>query len=103
MNVKLKMTSDRIRSILVCYDIDDPKRLRSVARAIELSGVRIQKSVFECSLGADAFKALRRRMSHLVEAEEDQLLYQPLCAKCREMIVWQGRPPAPENNHYWVV
>lgn len=91
------------RSIYVCYDIAHPKRLRRVAETTEDSGLRVQKSVFECSLNADEWLALRHRLGALIKPEEDRLLYQPVCSVCRRQTVWQGLQPQPEYQSYWVV
>jgi CRISPR-associated protein Cas2 len=93
----------RTRSVYLCYDIADPGRLRRVAKAAEQAGLRVQKSVFECSLNADELLALRQRLASLTEPTEDRLLYQPLCPTCRAQIQWQGIQPAPEHAAYWVV
>jgi CRISPR-associated protein Cas2 len=91
------------RSLYVCYDIAHPKRLRRVAESTEDSGLRVQKSVFECSLNADEWLALRARLGALVNGDEDRLMYQPVCDNCRRRIAWQGLQPSPEHQPYWVV
>lgn len=97
------MGTPSLRSVYVCYDIAQQRRLRRVAKASVQAGVRVQKSVFECSLTPDALRALRQRLAALIVPDEDRLLYQPLCAQCRVQIQWHGRQPAPEHAAYWVV
>jgi CRISPR-associated protein Cas2 len=53
--------------VLVVYDVStaDPagvKRLRRVARACQDYGQRVQKSVFECSVGPAGWGELRARL-----------------------------------------
>jgi CRISPR-associated protein Cas2 len=79
-------------SYLVCYDISDPKRLRRVATACEDYGYRRQLSVFLCRLSATDFVKLRNRLYEIVNLEEDQLLFIPLCGKCVGRIEALGRP-----------
>jgi CRISPR-associated protein Cas2 len=79
-------------SWLVAYDIADPKRLRKVATACEDFGHRKQLSVFLCRLSATDFVRLRSRLYDLVNLEEDQVLFIPLCAKCVGQIEALGRP-----------
>jgi CRISPR-associated protein Cas2 len=79
-------------SYLVSYDISDPKRLRKVARACEDFGYRKQFSVFLCRLSATDFVRLRSRLYDLVNLEEDQVLFIPLCSKCVNAIEALGRP-----------
>src|SRR5437764_2446489 len=79
-------------SHLVCYDISDPKRLRQVARTCEDFGYRRQLSVFLCRLSATEFVRLRTRLYDLIDLEEDQVLFIPLCGKCVSQIEAIGRP-----------
>jgi CRISPR-associated protein Cas2 len=79
-------------SILVCYDISDPKRLRKVANACQDYGMRRQYSVFLCRLSATDFVRLRSRLYDLIDLEADQVLFIPLCGKCVNQIEAIGRP-----------
>ncbi len=64
----------RIR-YLVSYDICDPKRLRNVARTLEGFGMRLQYSVFECSLGETRLAKLKAELHPLLNHDEDQVLF----------------------------
>jgi CRISPR-associated protein Cas2 len=79
-------------SYIVAYDISNPKRLRKVAAACEDFGYRKQYSVFLCRLSTTDFVRLRCRLYDLVNLEEDQVLFIPLCAKCVNGIESIGRP-----------
>ncbi len=79
-------------SYLVAYDISDPKRLRKVATVCEDFGYRKQYSVFLCRLSATDFVRLRSRLYDLINLEQDQVLFIPLCAKCVNAIEALGRP-----------
>ena len=89
--------------VLVAYDIADPRRLQRVAHALEAVGDRVQKSVFECGLTPDGLIALRERLRTLIDPQEDHILLQPLCPRCRHTLVWQGKPPPAESEAFWVV
>ena len=97
------MSCVHVRSVYVCYDIADPKRLRHVAKEMKTSGLRVQKSVFECSLNSDQMKALRHRLVKLTDQAYDKMMYQPVCPYCRAATRWQGKQPGPEFQPYWVV
>ena len=84
-------------SWLVAYDISDPKRLRKVAKTCEDFGYRKQFSVFLCRLSATDFVRLRSRLYDLVNLEEDQVLFIPLCTKCVNAIEALGRPTEAHN------
>lgn len=79
-------------SYLVCYDISDPKRLRKVAKICEDFGYRRQLSVFLVRVSATEFVRLRTRLYDAINADEDQVLFLPLCGKCCGGIESLGRP-----------
>ncbi len=79
-------------SYLVCYDISDPKRLRKVAAACEDYGYRRQFSVFLVRVSATDHVRLRTRLYDILKADEDQVLFIPLCAKCVAGFETLGRP-----------
>ena len=79
-------------SYIVAYDISDPKRLRRVARACEDFGYRKQLSVFLCRVSATDFVRLRARLYDIIDLEEDQVLFIPLCPRCVNGIEAIGRP-----------
>jgi CRISPR-associated protein Cas2 len=79
-------------SYMVAYDISDPKRLKKVATACEDFGIRYQYSVFLCRLSATDFVKLRSRLYDLIDLQQDQVLFIPMCAKCVPQIESMGRP-----------
>ena len=66
--------------ILILYDVatsDDggPKRLRRVARACLDYGQRVQKSVFECTVGPTEWAAHRGRLLDVMKPETDSIRF----------------------------
>ena len=64
--------------LLVTYDVctvdkAGERRLRRVARACEDYGVRVQKSVFECTLGETDWVLLRTRLLAEMDEKQDSL------------------------------
>jgi len=59
---------------VIAYDIADHKRLAKVARACEDFGVRVQYSIFECHLDADAFNELWLRLLEIIDEDHDRLV-----------------------------
>ena len=89
---------------IVAYDVSHPKRLRKVATTCEDFGVRKQFSVFLCRLSATDFVRLRSRLYELINLEEDQILFIPLCAKCVQQIETLGRPTeAPDARDVVII
>jgi CRISPR-associated protein Cas2 len=79
-------------SWIVAYDICDPKRLRKVAHVCEDFGFRRQYSVFLCRLTAVELVRLKSRLYDVIDLDEDQVLFIPLCRRCAEGIEALGRP-----------
>jgi CRISPR-associated protein Cas2 len=66
--------------VLVTYDVATPdadgvRRLRRVARACQDYGQRVQKSVFECSVGEKEWALLRDRLFQEFDANLDSLRF----------------------------
>lgn len=79
-------------SYIVAYDISHPKRLRKVATICQDFGVRKQFSVFLCRLSTTDFVRLRSRLYDVMDLEQDQVLFIPICTKCVNGIESLGRP-----------
>ena len=79
-------------SYIVAYDISDPKRLRKVATCCEDFGVRKQYSVFLCRLSATDLVRLKSRLYDLINLQEDQVLFLPVCNRCAAQMEALGRP-----------
>jgi CRISPR-associated protein Cas2 len=77
---------------LVAYDIADPKRLRKVAQTCEDFGVRRQYSVFHCRLTAANLVRLKSRLYDIINLQQDQILFIPLCPRCQQAIESLGKP-----------
>ncbi len=81
-----------METYLVAYDICDPKRLRKVAHTCEDFGFRRQYSVFLCRLSAHDLLRLKSKLYDIINLEEDQVLFIPLCNRCADGIEALGRP-----------
>ena len=66
--------------ILVAYDVSTEtrkgrRRLRRVAKVCQDYGQRVQKSVFECKVDANAYEILEKRLLDEIDVEEDNLRF----------------------------
>ncbi len=66
--------------VLITYDVNTQsaegrKRLRSVAKACENLGQRVQESVFECLLDPAQWATLRARLCELIDPKVDSLRF----------------------------
>ncbi|WP_428265544.1 CRISPR-associated endonuclease Cas2 [Haliangium sp.] len=59
---------------LVCYDISDPKRLRSVYQTMRGYGDHLQLSVFRCDLNESERVRMITELGDLLNHAEDQVL-----------------------------
>ena len=74
--------------VLIAYDVctvdsAGEKRLRRVARACKDYGQRVQKSLFECSVGSTEWVQLRGRLLDEIDLKQDSLRFYFLTADLR--------------------
>ena len=67
------------------YDIRDEKRLRKVAKVMEMYAVRVQKSVFEMDAPESILKQVMSEVARKIK-KEDYVVYFKICEKD-----WQKR------------
>lgn len=66
--------SDPRHLFLVCYDIRDPARLRTVYKTMRGFGDHVQYSVFRCPLSEIQLARLRERLLQVIAPTEDQVI-----------------------------
>ena len=62
-------------SYLVCYDICDEKRLRTVYNTMRNFGTHVQYSVFECQFTPSDLVRCREALRGIIKHSEDQVLF----------------------------
>ncbi len=78
---------------VISYDIESNKIRTKLAKLLEGYGIRIQYSVFECSLSDKRFKKLYQEIFKLTgENCEGSVRFYPICKNCEEKIVTIGKP-----------
>lgn len=75
--------------ILVTYDVSTEtskgrRRLRRVAKVCQNYGQRVQKSVFECQVDANAYELLERQLLDEIDMTEDNLRFYRLTEPLKE-------------------
>jgi CRISPR-associated protein Cas2 len=80
--------------IVIAYDVEDDRRRRQVAKLLEASGKRVNKSVFECFLTDGQLEKLRGKIARRV-TRYDSVLFYRLCRDCIERIERQGTTGMP--------
>ena len=76
---------------VISYDIEEDRKRTRLANLLLDYGDRVQKSVFEAELTAEALQELLAKATRELE-EEDNLRVYPLCGSCEERIQNFGRP-----------
>ena len=94
--------------VLVTYDVETTtaagrRRLRSVARACEDWGQRVQFSVFECDLDPAQWTALKARLLDIIDAERDSLRFYMLGREWRRRVEHVGAKPATDMDGPMIV
>ena len=92
--------------VVVTYDLSTvnakpgARRLRRVAKVCESYGVRVQKSVFECQVGATEWVALRAKLLREIKLDEDSLRFYFIDQADRVRIEHHGvdKPPDLERD-----
>jgi CRISPR-associated protein Cas2 len=82
-------------SYLVCYDISDEKRLRSVFKKMRSYGDHLQFSIFECQLTPADLVRCRTDLGAIIDHKADQVLFVnmgPAEGRGDRVITALGRP-----------
>lgn len=75
---------------IICYDVSEDRRRLRVAEALEESGSRVQKSVFEVEASSGQIGRLRARLERLIDSTTDSVRSYPLCEGCRRRALAAG-------------
>lgn len=84
------------------YDIADDRRRRRVAKILEEMMVRVQESVFECRLSAQATEQILRRLEPEMAPDDSLRVYAvgaDSLPPCRQI----GGAPIADNHDFWLL
>ena len=84
--------------MLVSYDVNTVnaagrRRLRRIAKVCENWGIRVQNSVFECTVDWSQWVELKAQLETICEPSSDSLRYYNLGNNYREKVVHFGAKP----------
>lgn len=85
--------------MLVSYDVntvnaEGRRRLRRIAKVCENWGMRVQNSVFECTVDWSQWIALKAKLEAICEPSVDSLRYYNLGNNYKEKVVHYGAKPS---------
>lgn len=90
--------------LLVCFDISDDRIRYHVVKLLKGYGIRVQKSVFECSdLTEERFLKLKNGIDDLIHHGEDTVRYYLLCRGCLHRVECSGLGDFPNAENFVVV
>ena len=94
--------SRRIMTVVMSYDISGASTRRKVAKLLEDRMVRVQKSVFEARLRADAANDIFETVEKLLE-DGDSLRMYVMSRTGLDKSRVSGGAPFPEEGAFWLL
>ncbi|MCB9852809.1 MAG: CRISPR-associated endonuclease Cas2 [Phycisphaerales bacterium] len=88
---------------IICYDISDDRRRTRVARLLDDVGDRIQFSVFEVRLPAEAISHLVDRLEQEIDLQTDVVSCFAICEACRDRARTCGTGSPLTEELVWIV
>ena len=89
---------------LVAFDISDDRKRYKCVKTLKAFGVRVQKSVFECSdLSERRFLKLKTALEKIIDHTTDTVRYYRLCADCIEKVEVSGLGDLPDISSVRIV
>lgn len=81
--------------VLVTYDVNTEtaegrRRLRQVAKKCTFYGVRVQNSVFECTIDNAGFHKLKTELTDIIDLENDSLRFYALGNNYQQKVIHVG-------------
>lgn len=67
---------------IVAYDISKDKQRKRVSDKLQFYGIRVQYSVFECSLSATELSEVKQFIEKNISKKTDSAIFYPVCGKC---------------------
>lgn len=78
---------------LVCYDVSDNRCRSRLAKKLEIYGLRIQMSVFECVLTQIQCDRIVEFINKTIDGETDRVRLYPLTEAVRAKVIILGLTP----------
>jgi CRISPR-associated protein Cas2 len=89
--------------IVVSYDVSNDRRRTRLAHTLKDFGQRVQYSVFECRLDAEALDRLRQQIEKLTDPLEDSVRIYRLCLECEQKVEIHGLGKVVEDPDVYVL
>lgn len=90
-------------NVIIAYDVSDNGNRARVSARLSKHGVRIQKSVYQCSLTAVELRAVMEDLRSLVDEGRDTVHGFPVCRACSADEITIGQVKEAMEVAYWIV
>jgi len=89
---------------VICFDISDDKIRYRAVKILKGYGIRVQKSVFECSnVTEKQFFKLKSKLEGLIDETTDSIRYYRLCKNCLKEVENSGIGELPKYEKFEIV
>ncbi|MDX9924860.1 MAG: CRISPR-associated endonuclease Cas2 [Ignavibacteriaceae bacterium] len=75
---------------IISYDISSDRIRSKAAKVLEQYGIRIQYSMFECSLTKKELVELKQKLEKLINHKDSSIYFFPLCDSCYNKVIFIG-------------
>lgn len=89
--------------VLVAYDVSDDRDRSRLGMLLSHSGVRLQRSLFECDLNGQGIDYVLEKGRSLLALNRDVMHLFPQCEDCRKGRRSIGQAPGDLDEDYWIV
>ena len=99
------MMSDNNPKYVICYDVSDDKRRRSLVRCLNFYGDRVQGSVFEAFLAPDLLDEMQFKISKIIDDRTDSVFIYPLNGVTEALVKRMGANnyDVPERSSFFIM
>lgn len=88
---------------MVCFDISDDRIRYRAVKILKAYGIRVQKSVFECSaITEEQFLKMKHGLEDCIDNAKDSVRYYFICRQCLLKVEYSGIGEPPETESFRV-
>jgi len=89
--------------LVAAYDTPDDRRRVRLARVMLDYGYRVQKSVYEMDLPAELVREMLRRLTEIIDLDQDSLRIYHICSRCLGQIELMGQAELTNQETVFIV
>ena len=90
-------------NVIIAYDVSDNANRARVSARLSRYGLRIQKSVYQCSLTSEELRSVMADLRTLVDERRDTVHGFPVCRACSADEITIGQVKETMEFAYWIV